>query len=119
MLKLYDHYEPYVAGAMIMSCCAYMDVSCLEIRALTKQLPPKSDAKLWPYYVRNLSGTSINHLMAVMPQLMYNQGISVFYSFACFPKNDHADLIDYIQAIPEMLIFTNFLNDVLRYESRL
>ncbi|VDB87317.1 unnamed protein product [Peniophora sp. CBMAI 1063] len=97
MLKLYDHYEEYVAGAMIMSCCAYMDVNCLEVRAVTKELPAKMDAKLWPYYVRNLSG------------------VSVFYSFACFPKKNHPDLVNYIQAIPEMLIFTNFLNDVLSY----
>ena len=59
MLKLYDHSESYVAGAMIMSCCAFMDVNCLEIRAGTKQVPTKSEAKLWPYYVRNLSGMYI------------------------------------------------------------
>ena len=56
VLKLYDHYEPYVAGAMITSTCTFIDVNCLEVRAVTKQLPAKSDAKLWPYYVRNLSG---------------------------------------------------------------
>lgn len=59
MLKLYEHYETYVAGAMIMSSCAYMDVNCLEVRALTKRVPTKRDAKLWPYYVRNLSGVYI------------------------------------------------------------
>ena len=56
-LKLYDHYEAYVAGAMIMSTCGFIEVSCLEVRALlTKQVSIKRDAKLWPYYVRTLSG---------------------------------------------------------------
>ena len=44
-----------------------------------------------------------------------NQGIAAFYSFACFPKKDHPDLVHYVQAIPEMLIFANFMNDILRY----
>lgn len=39
----------------------------------------------------------------------------MFYSFACFPKRDHPDLVDYVQAIPDILVFTNFLNDVLRF----
>ena len=56
MLRLYDHYEPYVADAMIMSSCTFIDGSCLEIRALTKRVSTKADAKLWPYYVRTLSG---------------------------------------------------------------
>ena len=56
LLKLYHHYEAYVAGAMIKSSCAFVEVSCLEIRALTKRMPVKKEAKLWPYYVRNLSG---------------------------------------------------------------
>ncbi|KAJ7346263.1 isoprenoid synthase domain-containing protein [Mycena albidolilacea] len=97
MLRLYDHYEPYVANAMIMSSCTFIDGSCLEVRALTKRVAVNSDAKLWPYYVRSLSG------------------ISGFYSFACFPKKDHPDVVDYVQAIPEILIFTNFLNDVLSF----
>ncbi|KAF8160349.1 hypothetical protein K438DRAFT_1985778 [Mycena galopus ATCC 62051] len=96
MLRLYDHYEPYVADAMILSSCTFINGSCLEVRALNKRVPTKCDAKLWPYYVRSLSG------------------ISGFYSYACFPKKDHPDVVDYVQAIPEMLIFTNFLNDVLR-----
>ncbi|KAJ7253780.1 hypothetical protein C8J57DRAFT_1237036 [Mycena rebaudengoi] len=65
------HYEPYVADAMIMSSCTFIDGSCLE-------------------------------------------GSLVFYSFACFPKEGSPDVVDYVQAIPEILIFTNFLNDVLR-----
>ncbi|KIJ36042.1 hypothetical protein M422DRAFT_179866 [Sphaerobolus stellatus SS14] len=97
MLKLYDHYEPYVGDAMIMSSCTFIDGSCLEVRALSKRVSTKRDAKLWPYYVRSLSG------------------ISGFYSYACFPKRDHPDVIDYVQAIPEILVFTNFLNDVLSY----
>lgn len=56
MLRLYDHYEPYVADAMIMSSCTFIDGSVLEVRALSKKVSTKSDAKLWPYYVRSLSG---------------------------------------------------------------
>jgi len=57
MLRLYDHYEPYVADAMIMSSCTFIDGSCLEVRSLTKKVPTNKNAKLWPYYVRSLSGT--------------------------------------------------------------
>ena len=56
MLKLYDHYEPYVADAMIVSSCTFIDGSCLEVHALSKRVSTKRDAKLWPYYVRSLSG---------------------------------------------------------------
>ncbi|KAF9056789.1 hypothetical protein BDP27DRAFT_1242313 [Rhodocollybia butyracea] len=93
MLLLYDHYESYVADAMIMSSCTFIDASCLEMRVLTKRVTTKSDAKLWPYYLRSLSG------------------VSGFYAYACFPMKDHPDVIEYVQAIPEILIFTNFLND--------
>lgn len=56
MVRLYDHYEPYVADAMIMSSCTFIDGSCLEVRALNKKVSTKREAKLWPYYVRSLSG---------------------------------------------------------------
>ncbi|KAF8066773.1 isoprenoid synthase domain-containing protein [Lyophyllum atratum] len=97
MLRLYDHYEPYVADAMVMSSVTFIAGSCLEVRSLSKGIPQSTDAKLWPYYVRNLSG------------------ISGFYAYACFPKKDHPDVVDYVQAIPEILVFTNFLNDVLSF----
>ncbi|KAG6834603.1 hypothetical protein H0H93_008659, partial [Arthromyces matolae] len=98
MLRLYDHYEPFVADAMVMSSVTFMHGSCIEVRALAKNMGQSTDAVLWPYHVRALSG------------------ISGFYSYACFPKKDHPDVINYIQAIPEILVFTNFLNDVLRQE---
>lgn len=97
MLRLYDHYEPYVADAMVMSSVTFIAGSCLEVRSLSKGVPQCMDAKLWPYFVRNLSG------------------ISGFYAYACFPKKDHPDVVDYVQAIPEILVFTNFLNDVLSF----
>ncbi|GLB41045.1 hypothetical protein LshimejAT787_0902600 [Lyophyllum shimeji] len=97
MLRLYDHYEPFVADAMVMSSVTFMAGSCLEVRSLSKGIPQSKDAKLWPYFVRNLSG------------------ISGFYAYACFPKKDHPDVVDYVQAIPEILVFTNFLNDVLSF----
>ncbi|KAG5729149.1 Trichodiene synthase [Termitomyces sp. T112] len=97
MLRLYEHYEPYVADQMIMSSVTFMLGSCIEVRSLSKNMKQSTDAVLWPYYVRNLSG------------------ISGFYAYACFPKKDHPDVIDYIQAIPEILVFTNFLNDVLSF----
>jgi hypothetical protein len=56
MVRLYDHYEPYVADAMIMSSCTFIDGSCLEVRSLNKKVSTKREAKLWPYYVRSLSG---------------------------------------------------------------
>jgi hypothetical protein len=59
MLRLYDHYEAYVADAMIMSSFTFIDGSCLEVRSLTKRVSTKSDAKLWPYYCRSLSGTRL------------------------------------------------------------
>ncbi|KAJ6535120.1 hypothetical protein B0H19DRAFT_1080513 [Mycena capillaripes] len=49
MLRL-DHYEPYVADAMIISCCTFIGGSCLEVRALTKRVAIKFEAKLWPSY---------------------------------------------------------------------
>ncbi|KAG6909896.1 hypothetical protein DXG01_014710 [Tephrocybe rancida] len=97
MLRLYDHYEPYVADAMVMSSVTFIAGSCLEVRSLSKNMTASTDALLWPYYVRNLSG------------------ISGFYAYGCFPKKDHPDVVDYVQAIPEILVFTNFLNDVLSF----
>ncbi|KAG6844547.1 hypothetical protein H0H87_006031 [Tephrocybe sp. NHM501043] len=97
MLRLYDHYEPYVADAMVMSSVTFIAGSCLEVRSLSKNMVGSTDALLWPYYVRNLSG------------------ISGFYAYGCFPKKDHPDVVDYVQAIPEILVFTNFLNDVLSF----
>ncbi|KAG5352773.1 hypothetical protein C0989_000546 [Termitomyces sp. Mn162] len=97
MLRLYDYYEPYVADQMVMSSMTFMLGSCIEIRLLSKNMKLSTDALLWPYYVRNLSG------------------ISGFYAYACFPKKDHPDVMDYIQAIPDILVFTNFLNDVLSF----
>ena len=43
------------------------------------------------------------------------KGIAAYYAFACFPKVGHPDLVNYVQAIPEIMVFTNFVNDALRY----
>ncbi|KAG5735145.1 Trichodiene synthase [Termitomyces sp. T112] len=97
MLRLYDFYESFVADQMVMSSMTFMLGNCIEIRSLSKNTKLSTDALLWPYYVRNLSG------------------VSGFYAYACFPKKDHPDVMDYIQAIPEILVFSNFLNDVLSF----
>ncbi|KAJ7040891.1 hypothetical protein C8F04DRAFT_947670 [Mycena alexandri] len=99
MLGLYDYYSSYIANGMIMSCCAFIDGNWLEVRALSKSAPTNSDAKLWPYYMRNINGCA-----------------AAFYAYACFPKRDHPNIFDYVQAIPEITIHTNFINDVLRQE---
>ncbi|KAJ7681607.1 hypothetical protein B0H17DRAFT_1076016 [Mycena rosella] len=97
MLRLYDYYSSYIANGMIMSCCAFIDANWLEVRALSKSAPTKSDAKLWPYYMRNINGAA------------------AFYAYACFPKRDHPNIVDYVQAIPEITMNTNFINDVLSF----
>ncbi|KAG6895505.1 hypothetical protein C0992_000952 [Termitomyces sp. T32_za158] len=56
MLRLYDHYEPYVAAQMVMSSVTFMLGSCIEVRSLEKNMKHSTDAILWPYYVRSLSG---------------------------------------------------------------
>ncbi|KAG6847366.1 hypothetical protein H0H93_008649, partial [Arthromyces matolae] len=56
MLRLYDHYEPFVADAMVMSSVTFMHGSCIEVRALAKNMGQSTDAVLWPYHVRALSG---------------------------------------------------------------
>ncbi|KAG6876109.1 hypothetical protein C0992_000946 [Termitomyces sp. T32_za158] len=96
MMRLYDHYESYVADQMVISCVSFMLGSSIEVRSLSKDMKQSTDAILWPYYVRSLS-------------------ISSFYAYACFPKKDHPEVTDYIQAIPDILVFTNFLNDVLSF----
>ncbi|KAG6890982.1 hypothetical protein C0992_011513 [Termitomyces sp. T32_za158] len=56
LLRLYDHYEPYVADQMVVSCVTFMFGSCIEVRSLSKNMKQSTDAILWPYYVRSLSG---------------------------------------------------------------
>jgi len=56
ILRLYEHYETCAANAMITSTCAFVNACVLEVRALTKRVPLKKTAKLWPYYIRNMSG---------------------------------------------------------------
>ncbi|VDC01473.1 unnamed protein product [Peniophora sp. CBMAI 1063] len=97
LLKLYDHYEAHAANAMILSMCVFMDANCLEMRALSQHETAKRGAELWPYYLRSQSG------------------IATFLSFACFPAQDHPDHMRYIQAIPEMLVFSDHINDVISF----
>ncbi|KAG6897593.1 hypothetical protein C0992_013270 [Termitomyces sp. T32_za158] len=97
ILRLYDHYEPFVANQMITSSVSFMLGSCIEVRSLNKTVKQSTDALLWPYYVRSLSG------------------IAGFYAFACFPQRDHPDVMDYIQAIPEIFVLGTSLNDVLSF----
>lgn len=63
---------------MISSAIGFVAGTALEIRALDSRLPVNHDAKLWPYFMRNLSGAP------------------TMYSLACFPSVDHPDPLQYL-----------------------
>ena len=50
---------------------------------------------------------------------MHCQGVAAWYAYGCFPRIDHPDLVRYIQAIPEIVVFINHANDVIRYVRRI
>ncbi|KAF7373565.1 Terpenoid synthase [Mycena sanguinolenta] len=95
--KLYDHWDPISADAMVCAAMEFMNGSILENRHEIMGLTVAPTAPNWPKYLRAKSGLGSGA------------------AFAIFPKQAHPDISAYIQVVPDIDEFTCLANDILSF----
>ncbi|KAF5345287.1 hypothetical protein D9758_008417 [Tetrapyrgos nigripes] len=91
--NLYLHWDPVCANMMVCSAYDFIVGTILEDRRMV----PHQAAIHWPKFLRLKSG------------------VANAYALATFPKDRHPDLSVYVQALPDMSDFINFVNDILSF----
>lgn len=92
----HDHFDAPLANLLVTSTLDFLTSNVLDTRKEFKTMPVTPDSgRLWPYYYRNMSGITT--------------GFAVF----CFPKELCPDISCYLEAIPDLSVIINVVNDVL------
>ena len=91
--RFYDLYEPFPADLMFSSFLEFISGTALEPQ--TKNLPLVRCADRFPLYLRELSG------------------IGEAYAHMIFPKRLGVSIVEYIEAVPDMVIWIDLSNDLL------
>lgn len=91
------HFEPLVANFIVLSTLQFVNATLLERRGEFLGLQHCKEASGWPDYIRDRSG---------VPEA---------YAYFIFPKVQCPDIGAYMQGIPDMMTYINYVNDVLSY----
>ncbi|TFK95960.1 isoprenoid synthase domain-containing protein [Pterulicium gracile] len=92
-----EHYDPIIARFILLSSLHYINISLLETRTEYRGMPAKQGGERWAYYFRD------------------KEGICEAYAYFCFPKATCPDISVFLQAIPEMCIPINYINDLFSF----
>jgi len=95
LLRLWDQYEMLVANSILESMFEFISSSCVEQKVET--LPLSRDAKRFPWFLRERTG------------------IGAGYAFLMFTKARNVDIMEYIQAMPDMANWSVLSNDLLSF----
>ena len=95
--RFYDLYEPFTADFIYSSALEFITGTALEPQ--TKHLPLIRSADRFPLYLRELCG------------------IGEGYAHMIFPKRLGVSIVEYIEAVPDMIIWINLSNDLLSFVS--
>lgn len=91
------HFEPLVANFIVLSTLQFVNATLLERRGEFLSLEHCKEASGWPDYIRDRSG---------VPEA---------YAYFIFPKEQCPDIGGFMQGIPDMMTYINYVNDVLSY----
>ncbi|KAI1131437.1 isoprenoid synthase domain-containing protein [Nemania abortiva] len=91
------YFEPLMANFIVLSSLQFVNAALLERRGEFHHLQHCREASGWPDYVRERDGAT-----------------EAFVYFV-FPKDQCPDIGAYMQAVPDMMTYTNHANDVLSF----
>ncbi|KAJ7120235.1 isoprenoid synthase domain-containing protein, partial [Mycena epipterygia] len=93
----YDHFDNVVANFLILSVLAFVNSNVLENRdEFNSMTPTKGGGKFW-WYCRDKSG------------------LAEAYVYLTFHQAHYPDISAFLEAVPDMCIFTNLTNEILSF----
>lgn len=95
MKETWSHWDPLLANLIVTSTVDGVTSNLLDTRAEFHDLITTRAGTAFPYFFRNMSGLTT--------------------AYACFtyPQNFQPDLGMFLEAIPDMALYINIVNDVL------
>lgn len=89
-------YEPLVANFIVLSTLNFVNATTLAGSVFSSPAwSPTVGAVRWPYFFRD------------------KDGLSEAYSFFAFPRARYPDVARYVEAVPDMIMYINNVNDVM------
>ena len=97
MGDFYLHFDPLVADSITASLFSFIFTCNLEPRLDYRAMPLRPGALNWANFVR------------------MRNGIGEPLAWMTFLKEENPDIVEFMQAIPDMANFFNYVNDVLLF----
>ncbi|KAF8893166.1 isoprenoid synthase domain-containing protein [Gymnopilus junonius] len=97
LTDMYKYWDKIPANLINLSAIDFINGCLLEEMPVIRDMKVSPDARSWPFYLRNKTGTA------------------VAYAFMLFPKDLHPDMSEYIQVIDDMNLYICLANDVLSF----
>jgi Trichodiene synthase (TRI5) len=94
---MYKFWDPIPANCITLSALDFINGCLLEEMPIIRDMKISTAAHSWPYYLRAKTGCS------------------AAYAFMIFPRESNPDMSGYIQAIEDIILYTNLVNDILSY----
>lgn len=102
--RLWQHFDPLVANMIVMAC--YDFINGIGIECLTKDADVQPGAPNFPDWLRFKTGLSPMYALLALAR-------------ASDPKLPTGGLDKYVQVIPDVIVFTNIVNDVISFYKEL
>ncbi|KAK7963559.1 hypothetical protein PG988_010533 [Apiospora saccharicola] len=98
LLGIRTWYEPLVASFIVISTLNFVNATTLEGAVFNSpNWSPTVGAVRWPYFFRD------------------KDGLSEAYSYFTYPRSLYPDVACYVEAVPDMIMYINFVNDIMSF----
>lgn len=94
-MSIYEYYDAHAANCIITSALEFLTFSSVEVKI--QELPLVREAHRFPWFLRERTG------------------IGAGFAFFMFPKRLGVDIMEYIQVMPDMVVWIDLANDLLSY----
>lgn len=95
MKETWDHWDPILANLIVTSTMDCVTSNLLDTRQEFQNMPITREGTSFPYFFRNMSG------------------ITTAYACFSYPKTIYPDIGLFLEALPDMALYVNIVNDVL------
>lgn len=95
MKETWDHWDPILANLIVTSTMDCVTSNLLDTRQEFQNMPITKEGTSFPYFFRNMSG------------------ITTAYACFSYPKTIYPDIGLFLEALPDMALYVNIVNDVL------
>ncbi|ETW80519.1 putative terpene cyclase [Heterobasidion irregulare TC 32-1] len=94
-MSIYEYYDAHAANCIITSALEFLTFSSVEVKI--QELPLVREAHRFPWFLRERTG------------------IGAGFAFFMFPKRLGVDIMEYIQVMPDMVVWIDLANDLLSF----